>query len=129
MRHYQKKRNNPYILPHNLYMSVLYIIRDYERLKSEREYILTASPLPPDGQPRGMSISNPTEDKAMKLIAVSSQIDVVDKALRTVPKEYRKGVMDNILYESWYPIDAGVRTYQYWKQRFIYYVAKNMKLI
>lgn len=37
MREYQKTKNNPYLLPHCLYMRVLYIIRDYGRLKSEAQ--------------------------------------------------------------------------------------------
>ena len=37
MKEYQRKRNNPYQLPHNVYMRVLYHIRDYERMKAERQ--------------------------------------------------------------------------------------------
>ena len=37
MRNYQRTRNNPYLLPHHLYMRTLYIIRDYERLKQKAE--------------------------------------------------------------------------------------------
>ena len=40
MRNYQAKNNNPYRLPHNLYMRMLYLIKDYERLKEERKEIL-----------------------------------------------------------------------------------------
>ncbi|MBR7164501.1 MAG: hypothetical protein IKD21_05985 [Clostridia bacterium] len=29
MRHYVPKKNNPNVLPHNLYMQMLYLIRDY----------------------------------------------------------------------------------------------------
>ncbi len=34
-------------------MATLYQIRDYYRMKQEAEAALTASPEPPDGQPRG----------------------------------------------------------------------------
>ena len=50
MRNYQRQKNNPYKLPHNLYMRMLYLVRDYERIRSEREDILAASPAP-DGIP------------------------------------------------------------------------------
>ena len=33
MRHYINKRNNPNALPHNLYMQMLYILRDYEEAR------------------------------------------------------------------------------------------------
>lgn len=39
-----------------------------KEIEVERERILNMSPLPPDGMPRGNSISNPTESKAIKLI-------------------------------------------------------------
>ena len=65
MRNYQQKKNNPYKLPHNLYMRMLYLVRDYERIRSEREDILNASPAP-DGTPHS-GTGNPTEQKAIKL--------------------------------------------------------------
>ena len=39
-----------------------------KEIEVERERILNMSPLPPDGMPRGNSVSNPTESKAIKLI-------------------------------------------------------------
>ena len=36
MRHFIPKRNNLYKLPHNVYMQMLYLLRDYPRIKKER---------------------------------------------------------------------------------------------
>lgn len=35
MRNYQRQKNNPYKLPHNLYMRMLYLVRDYDRIKEQ----------------------------------------------------------------------------------------------
>ena len=50
-------------------------------------------------------------------------------ALETIPKEYRKGVWDNIQYRSAFPLDAARSTYGYYKSQFIFNVARNLKMI
>ena len=122
MRNYQRQKNNPYKLPHNLYMRMLYLVRDYERIRSEREDILAASPVP-DGIPHS-GTGNPTESKGIKLAELADNCKAVEAAIAIVPPEYRKGVWDNICYRSPYPVDAGEATYKRWRCRFIYEVAK-----
>lgn len=122
MGEYQRKRNNPYRLPHNLYMRVLYIIRDYDRLRSERQEIIHASPVM-DGMPRGNLQSSVAENKAIKLASLDEDCEAVERALLRIPAEYRKGVMNNICYGARYPIDADYSTYSRWRQRFIYWTA------
>lgn len=99
MRDYQRKKDNPYKLPHNVYMQNLYFIRDYDRLKNE-----------------------PSEESRAKCRKI-------EEALNEIPKEYQKGVWNNICYHSPYPIDAGASTYQRWRSRFIYHVSKKRKEI
>lgn len=126
MRNYQRKKNNPYKLPHNLYMRMLYLVRDYERIKSERSDILYNSPAL-DGQPHS-GLGNPTETKGIKLAMLDTECSAVEKALSNIPQEYRKGIMDNICYGSPYPIDADPETYGRWRRRFLYHIAKNIGL-
>ncbi|MBE6850923.1 MAG: hypothetical protein E7504_04165 [Ruminococcus sp.] len=126
MRNYQRQKNNPYKLPHNLYMRMLYLVRDYERMKSERKNILHGSPAS-DGIPCA-GIGNPTENKAIKLASMDSDCAAVERALSGIPTEYRKGIMDNICYGSPYPIDADYETYGRWRRRFLYYIAQNLNL-
>lgn len=128
LKEYQRKRNNPYRLPHNLYMRVLYLIRDYDRLKSERQEILYASPVN-DGMPRGNATFSATESKAIRLARLDEDCKAVEQALIQVPMEYRRGVLNNICYGSPYPIDAGCETYGRWRRRFIYWIAENLNLI
>lgn len=105
-------------------MRMLYLVRDYERIRSEREDILKGSP-PVDGIPHS-GIGNPTEQKAIKLAGLGGNCTAIEQALRAVPSEYRKGVWNNICYQSPYPNDAGEATYKRWRCRFIYEVAKNL---
>lgn len=125
MREYQRKRNNPYRLPHNLYMRALYMIRDYDRIKADRQEIYYASAVG-DGMPRGNAITSVTENKAVRLARLGEECDAVEKALNHIPPEYRKGVFDNICYGAAYPITADYSTYSRWRQRFIYWVAANL---
>ena len=120
MRNYQPQKNNPYKLPHNLYMRMLYLIRDYDRMRSEREDILHGSPAN-DGIPCA-GIGNPTENKAIRLMSTGSECEAVERALAGVPEEYRKGVWNNVCYQCPYPSDAGEATYKRWRIRFIYNV-------
>ena len=103
---------------------MLYLVRDYERIKSEREDILYSTP-EHTGQPCKSGISSPTEAKGIKLIALGDNCKAVEEALNEIPEEYRKGVWNNICYQSPYPNDAGEATYKRWRCRFIYTVAKK----
>ena len=112
-------------MPKNVYHQTLWLIRDYDRMKSE--YIamdLCSGVL--DGQPRGSDTGDPTARDTMKLIGMRDKIEAVEKALRLIPEEYRKGIWENITGYKKYPIDAGTATYARWKQRFVWKVAKNM---
>ena len=124
-REYQKRRNNPYILPDNLYKMIKYAVKDYDRLKGEYIDALYASP----GKDGTDGIGRPTEQRAIKRDAIFRQLEIIEQSLMMIPSEYRRGVFDEARYGGGFPIDAGTATYQRWKQRFIYYTAKNMNLI
>jgi len=140
-REHQKAKNNPYLLPHNLYMRVLYIIRDYDRMKDEYQVILEASPAPriesgfdrngkfsAEFMPKSCDTAKPTEDKALRLAVISGEMHAIEQALLEIPRMYRRGVVENITEGAWYPKDASPRTYRRWKQRYAYNVAKKLKL-
>lgn len=127
MRSYQRQKNNPYKLPHNLYMRMLYLVRDYERIKSERSDILHSSPAH-DGQLH-TGLGNPTEIKGIKLAMLDNECSAVEKALKDIPEEYRKGIMDNICYGAPYPYTAHRNTYSYWRMRLLNAIAKNLNVL
>lgn len=103
MREYQGKRNNPYILPHNLYMRMVYMIRDYERMKN---------------------IAG-----KLKNCQIETEIEAVETALEKIPEFYRLPIYQNVVDGERYPVGADERTFRRYKQKFIYYVAKELRKI
>lgn len=115
-------------IPHNLYMRIIYIIRDYERLRIQRDDILEESPAPPDGMPRGTGTSDPVFQKTLKLEALSEEVKSIESAINAIPEEYRRGVLDNINGVR-FPDYADLKTWKVWKRRLIYKVGENLKLL
>lgn len=128
MKEYQPKKQRQYVLPHNTYMECIYIIRSYDALKQECADILVSSPAPDNG-PSGSGISNQPLSYVIKTEERTRRIDAVDKALKKIPKEYRRGIMENIIYRKPFPSIAARSTYSFWKQQLIFHVAKEMNLI
>lgn len=130
MRNYQRQKSNPYLLPHNVYMQTLYLIRDYERLKEEYGELLYDPSYKFDDRRRAVGrISRPAENKALLLSNISTKTKAIENAVNAIPEHYRRGVWRNIINGERYPDGADVRTWQTYKQRFIYYTAKNMQYV
>ena len=127
MKDYQPKRNNYYIDDNRLYRRVIAIIRDYPRMTAERERIIYESP---EGTGRG-GVGRPTENKALRIATIDDDIRVIERALEKLPREYRQGVLDNIIChkrQADLPF-ASERTWRYQKAAFIWHVAKNLHLL
>lgn len=127
-RNYQRTKNNPYLLPHNLYMRMLYTIKDYDRRKDEYTALAYLSPSQYNGAPGSGKPSNPTENRAMRRAMLFDELEAVEQALRLVPVEYRQGLMQNIAYGIAYPSTAHYNTWRNWRYLFIWNVAKRLKL-
>ena len=135
MREYQRIKNNPYILPHHLYMRTLYIIRDYDRLKEKAEKLCnfeTASVVtdfvktPEDID----SLQNiKYEPSKLTFERAVFETDAIEGALEFIPAFYREGVIENIMSGSRYPIGADERTFRRYKQRYIYHVARLLNCV
>lgn len=110
-------------------MQTLYAVKDYDRIKAEYIDIIAEGHCP-DGTPNGNSPGDPTGQKAVRALSVSAEIEQIERALEELPLEYRKGVFDNIRYGGW-PVDppAHYKTWLRWRQRFLFQVAKNKKII
>lgn len=126
MRDYQPKKSNPYYLPPTLYRRALALVRDFPRMTSERMEIIYASPEPLPGGSRN-HVGDPTAAKAIRIENLEEDIRVIEKALEQIPLEYRRGVLDNILYGERREVieGAGSATWSRWRARFLYYVARN----
>lgn len=127
MRDYQRTKSNPYYLPHTVYRRALALVRDYPRMCKAREEIIMASS---EGHGGG-GIGRPTEAKALRILTLDDDIYIVDRALNRIPREYRQGVLDNIISgirQDDLPA-ASRRTWQTWRARFLWHVAKGKKWI
>lgn len=123
---YQPKKNNPYILPNEVYIQVIYLVRDYERLKEEYHEIVGQSPEPSDGQPRGSNLTDPTAKGGMLLATIANKLEAVEQSYIAVPEEYREGIMQNIVSYIPYPDTAHRNTWSRQKCKFLYNIAKKM---
>ena len=121
---YNRKK---YRLPKEVYMQTLWAIRNYPRLKEEYSCLIGKAPVM-DGQPKGSSPGDPTGAAAVKSAELSEKIKCIDNALQLIPKEYRQGVLDNIILRAPYPDYAHENTWKTWRHRFIFYAATNMRL-
>lgn len=144
MRNYQQTKNNPYHLPHDIYMQVKYILLGYDRLKREKLDVLFNTPSPSDGMPHGSVTSNPTADKAEKLSYIDSRITGIDLAIQQVYASMHNDVSIhfdvlkafwsydyyNYMHERKDENDEGPSktTWNRFKSCLSYLVAKNLKL-
>lgn len=139
-RHYQIKKNNPYIMDRDIYMQMFYLIRCYPRLLDRREALLYGSPPPPDGQPRGSGTGNPTEQKAVILCTIDTQIEAIEQTIVYMRGKYSTPEQDFDAYEAF--MDYGVfcwyrskpskdmapckKTWYRYRSEFAYHVAKKL---
>ena len=125
MRNYQPHKHNPYWLRPKLYRRVIALVQDYDGMRQERVNIIHDTPVP-DGMPRGSAVSDPTANKAMRLIELDKDIGAVERALNAILPEYRKSVFDLVITGR-VPIDtyAHRTTIWRWKAKFLYSVAQN----
>lgn len=128
MKDYQSKKTK-YILPQGIYMSTLWIIRDYARMKESIEDEILTTPVH-DGMPRGSGISDPTANKAMNLSeGIMRRVRAVEEAKHDIPEEYMHGVWNNIQYRTPFPQDASRETYSRYKSKYIFGVAERLGLV
>ena len=114
-------------LPPTVYKRVLALIRDYPRLCSIRDGIFYDSPA---GE-KTKGPARPTERRAIRLAAINDDLKAVEKALDKIPEEYRRGVMDNIIfYRRLCDLTgASERTWQKYRALMMLYVAQNKRWI
>ena len=130
----QLTTNNPYTLPDDIFIRIVYLIKGYDRMKAEYQAILDSSP--PTISETQVTIYdkkqvNPTEAKAIKLSKLSDEIYVIEQAQQAIPVMYRKGVFENIVYGTQYPIPDRRRRSEWDKNKakYIYTVAEILHLV
>ena len=122
MRDYQPKVNNRYWLPRSLYRRTLALIRDYFRMVEDHDNIPEETSSGSQGG--GSGTGDRTGSAAIRMERIAKDIDIIDRALKMIPEEYRPGVWASVQFYVPYPKDADKSTYSRYKGMFIYYVAK-----
>ena len=113
-------------IPDTLCRQVVWLIKDYDRLKQEYDNAIWDSPDPPDGQPRGSNNGDPTSREAIKRAEIFKKLQAVERSILEIPECYREGVWNNMIYKIPYPNNADRTTYWRYKARFIRGVAEKM---
>ena len=129
MRDYQRKKDSKYLLPTPVYHQVLWQIRDYYRMKDMADAIIDESPGIGDGIPHGSPSPDGVFNKVIRRMDLTRITDIIEGELAKIPEEYRKGVWNNILYYTKFPLDADRSTYVRYKSRFIFQIAVQQGLI
>ena len=130
MRDYQPHKDNPYWLEPTIYKRVLTVIRDYDRMVRDYNNILAETISSDDGQPRSSSPGDPVARKVERADRLWQEIHAVEMARKCIPQEYQQGVWENVQFGGW-PVDipAHYKTWLYWRKRFLFFTAKNLKLL
>lgn len=127
MRTYQTRKEK--ILPKDVYNNTLWYIRGYERRKKKLKDKLDESPDPRQPHVKGGEKGSPVETKSEKREPDKAINDAIDKALKTIPEEYRRGVWQKVVYDVPYPDDAAKKTYSSYKSDFVVRTARYLGLI
>ncbi|MCI9640439.1 hypothetical protein ACDL92_11880 [Ihubacter sp. mB4P-1] len=128
-KEYTLKSSRYYLGSDALYRETLYFIRqypEYQRILADMQQESIGVQYKIGG--RGSQVSRPTENKAVNRAELQRRINIIDRAIETVPIDYRQGVWDHVIYQTKYTEDgiffyAHVNTWKQWTQRFVYEVA------
>lgn len=114
----------------NKYLETLYFIRQYPDNKRLLKRIEEEAEIPPvsiTGMPKSTKQSNMLENTVILKQSILENVQMVERALKKIPEEYRKGVLNHTIHGEKYasPMfdSAHENTWKKWVQRFIYEVA------
>lgn len=102
-------------------------IRDYKRQCLLRDEIIFKSKQPDEGS--GGMPGNPTERLALALLRLNDTTSAVEKAIQSLPVDYRKPTYLLVVTKKWVGPDIPKTKRTELKKVLIYSVAKNMGLI
>ena len=124
MREYQTEKEK--ILPKDVWLTTLATIRGYYRRKENLRDIIDEQPDPRQPHVNGGGKSSQTESKVMQREHDRDIVAAIDEALDSIPKEYRHGVWQKVMYDAPYPEDAAPKTYTNYKAEFVIRAAKYL---
>ena len=131
-REWQQTKYKEYVMPDAVYYQSVWAVRDLERM----EYRLAE--LEQEERAGGRSsvsdrtsnfvLYRPTEEKAVERAVLRERIRGIHAALSMVPEEYRSFILSNLILKNTGKAFPN-KLWRYWKQRFLYTVAKNLSMM
>lgn len=127
MKEYQYRKERKLVLPNEVYYQCLWVVRDMERLEElagEKNYENRVAEEVFFYSVKEIPVIPPEVTEAKFKLAC------IHKALELVPQIYRDSVVQSIMSRGGeYKNMAHENTWKKWKQRFIYALALNLRLI
>lgn len=146
-REWQQKRYKQFVLPDAVYFQCVWAVRDLYRMEKrieelerkkkalerkasarrERDGLYSALRVSDQGIYYGDGFDAREEERS-ELRALKRRVKLIREALDTVPEEYHANILDNIILRTPSKAYPG-KMWKYWKQRFLYAVAKKLAMI
>ena len=132
-REWQQTKCKGFVMPDAVYYQSIWAVRDLERMEArfaeleEAENLIGGKSILSD-RTNNFVLYRPTENFALEKAVLKSRIEGIRDALETVPPEFRSFILSNLIFKTSgknYPD----KNWRYWKQRFLYAVAKNLSMI
>ena len=131
-REWQQTRMKEYVLPDAVYYQSLWAVRDYERMCYRLHQLEDEPALYGGGLIReiesGYHVGRPVENQAMEAAILKERIEAINNALLIVPPRYRSYIISNIVLKNQGNAFPN-KTWRFWKQKFLYQVARNLCIL
>lgn len=109
-REWQQTKYKSYVMPKEVYYQAIWAIRDLDRMENRLE-----------------ELSFLDDDSCQEKLILSDRVENIYNAFDTVPNKYHECIMNDIEKKDMNIPDKG-KMWKYWKQRFVYGVAKNLQM-
>lgn len=129
MPNYYARRTGKYALPPNVRSQLIYLIKDYERMKEEADAILSEYRINFEDMPKQSAHSDMVASKAARREYILLRLEAIDTAFQKVPEVYRLPIYNNICRRERYPDYADKTTFWRWRSKMLHYLAKSLGMI
>ena len=131
-REWQQTKYKELVMPDAVYYQTVWAVRDLERMENrlaelEQEEIAGGRSIVSD-RTSNFVLYRPTEEKAVERAVLRERIRGIHAALNMVPEEYRSFILSNLILKNTGKAFPN-KLWRYWKQRFLYTVAKNLSIM
>ncbi len=131
-RQWQQTKYKNLILPKAVYYQSVWAVRDLQRMEERLDELMQGEDLAGGKSVISDRTSNfvlyrETENNAVERVVLQERIKCIHAAIDVVPQEYRSFVLSNLILGTSGKAFPN-KMWRYWKQRFLYTVAKNLSL-